>query len=61
VVIQIEGASYRLRQHLDLLSPMRHPAHTSTVEPPARRRGRPPKTAAADAQATSPKPLYSVT
>ena len=45
VVIQIEGSSYRLRQHADLVpehlrskapSP-RHPA------PPPRRRGRPPK------------------
>jgi DNA replication protein DnaC len=46
VVIQIEGSSYRLRQHADLI-----PEHTRSKAainmpipaPPARRRGRPPK------------------
>jgi DNA replication protein DnaC len=43
VVVQIEGASYRLRAHADLM-----PAHTRshaaiTPPPPPRRRGRPPK------------------
>jgi DNA replication protein DnaC len=47
VVVQIEGASYRLRAHADLM-----PAHTRThaaimPPPPPRRRGRPPKNAAA--------------
>jgi DNA replication protein DnaC len=40
VVVRIEGASYRLRQHADLLpDPVPAPAAT----PPPRRRGRPPK------------------
>ncbi|WP_184250973.1 IS21-like element helper ATPase IstB [Novosphingobium chloroacetimidivorans] len=43
IVIQIEGASYRLRAHTDLV-----PEHTRTIAtinppPPPRRRGRPPK------------------
>jgi DNA replication protein DnaC len=43
VVVQIEGASYRLRAHADLM-----PAHTRThaaitPPPPPKRRGRPPK------------------
>jgi DNA replication protein DnaC len=43
VVVQIEGASYRLRHHADLI-----PAHTRahaniTPPPPPKRRGRPPK------------------
>ena len=43
VVVQIEGASYRLRAHADLM-----PAHARThaaiaPPPPPRRRGRPPK------------------
>ena len=47
VVVQIEGASYRLRAHADLM-----PAHTRThaaitPPPPPRRRGRPPKNGAA--------------
>jgi DNA replication protein DnaC len=46
VVVQIEGASYRLRAHADLM-----PAHTRThaaitPPPPPRRRGRPPKNGA---------------
>jgi hypothetical protein len=51
VVVQIEGSSYRLRQHADLM-----PEHTRTKAvintpipaPPARRRGRPPKNGASD-------------
>ena len=44
VVVQIEGASYRLRAHTDLI-----PEHTRshaaiTPPPPPKRRGRPPKT-----------------
>jgi hypothetical protein len=46
VVVQIEGSSYRLRQHADLLAQPRHPGQAATIEPP-RRRGRPPKFAAA--------------
>ena len=47
VVVQIEGASYRLRAHADLM-----PAHARThaaitPPPPPKRRGRPPKNAAA--------------
>ena len=61
VVIQIEGASYRLRQHVDLLSPARHPAHTGAIEPLPRRRGRPPKATTANAHAATSNQLYSVT
>ena len=47
VVVQIEGASYRLRAHADLM-----PIHARTLAainppPPPRRRGRPPKNGAA--------------
>ena len=46
VVIQIEGASYRLRQHADLVP--EHIRSKSLITPPLptllpRRRGRPPK------------------
>ena len=40
VVVQIEGASYRLRSHADLLAP-RQAAQSVNALP--RRRGRPPK------------------
>jgi len=51
VVVQIEGSSYRLRQHADLV-----PEHIRSkaliqpppVTPPPRRRGRPPKNGAAN-------------
>jgi DNA replication protein DnaC len=46
VVVQIEGASYRLREHVDLLTPARPPSQGTIPEAP-RRRGRPPKAAAA--------------
>jgi DNA replication protein DnaC len=47
VVVQIEGASYRLRQHADLVP--EHVRSKSLFAPPApRRRGRPPKTRQAD-------------
>ena len=42
VVVQIEGSSYRLRQHADLLAQPRRPSQPTTEAPP-RRRGRPPK------------------
>ena len=51
IVVQIEGSSYRLRQHADLLAQPRHPGQATTIEPPPRRRGRPPKLAAAATQA----------
>ena len=43
VVVQIEGASYRLRRHADLIpdNPRTRPVNTSQPQP--RRRGRPPK------------------
>jgi len=48
VVVQIEGASYRLRQHADLI-PEHTRAHANLTPPPApRRRGRPPKNGAVD-------------
>lgn len=44
VVIQIEGASYRLRQHVDLIPDTRRARSINTTSaPPVRRRGRPPK------------------
>ena len=43
VVVQIEGASYRLRQHADLLPDSAMPRPQHQPEPPPRRRGRPPK------------------
>ncbi|MBA3939340.1 MAG: ATP-binding protein [Planctomycetes bacterium] len=49
VVVQIEGSSYRMRQHADLLPPAPRPAPAAVVNDaaPSRRRGRPPKTAGA--------------
>lgn len=49
VVVQIEGASYRLRQHADLLPDARRSKPAAFAEPPPRRRGRPPKAAASGA------------
>jgi hypothetical protein len=40
VVIQIEGSSYRLRQHADLVP--EHLRAKALVTPPPKRRGRPP-------------------
>ena len=45
VVIHIEGSSYRMRQHADLLPQAQHQA-TPTIGAPQRRPGRPPKAAA---------------
>ncbi|HKM87175.1 MAG TPA: IS21-like element helper ATPase IstB [Xanthobacteraceae bacterium] len=42
VVVHIEGSSYRLRQHADLLAQPRRPSQPTTEAPPSRR-GRPPK------------------
>ncbi len=48
IVVRIEGASYRLRRHTDLLpdSSAARPAHQP--EPMPRRRGRQPKTRIAE-------------
>jgi DNA replication protein DnaC len=47
VVVHIEGASYRLRQHADLVpEAMRPKAISNPVADPPRRRGRPPKSRA---------------
>ncbi|MGZ9033287.1 MAG: ATP-binding protein [Rhodospirillales bacterium] len=50
VVIQIEGSSYRLRQHADLVP--EHLRCRVSITPPAaqspRRRGRPPKNRSLD-------------
>ena len=50
VVVQIEGSSYRLRQHADLLPQAQRP-NAALADPPPRRRGRPPKAAADPASA----------
>ena len=48
VVVQIEGASYRLRAHADLI-PEHTRAHAPIMPPPPpKRRGRPPKNGAMD-------------
>ncbi len=49
VVVQIEGSSYRMRQHAALLPPAPRPGTTAGLADPAppRRRGRPPKAAGA--------------
>ena len=44
VVVHIEGSSYRMRQHADLLPPSPPPAPHPGTHP--KRRGRPPKVAA---------------
>ena len=47
VVVHIEGASYRLRQHADLVpESLRPPQHANATVDAPRRRGRPPKTPA---------------
>ena len=48
VVIQIEGSSYRLRQHADLVPEHIRAKALTTAPPSPRRRGRPPKQAQAD-------------
>jgi len=45
VVVHIEGASYRLRQHADLIPESLRPAQlVHAIANTPRRRGRPPKT-----------------
>ena len=48
IVIQIEGASYRLRAHADLVPEHTRAIATITPPPPPRRRGRPSKERAPD-------------
>jgi DNA replication protein DnaC len=47
VVVHIEGSSYRMRQHADLLPPVQAPSARPDAQP--KRRGRPPKAVAMDA------------
>ena len=51
VVVQIEGASYRLRQHADLIPEHARTNAPITPPPPPRHRGRPPKHRVSDHQA----------
>jgi DNA replication protein DnaC len=51
VVVHIEGSSYRLRQHADLLPQTQRPNAAATAPLP-RRRGRPPKAATEHTSAT---------
>src|SRR5918994_2956415 len=48
VVIQIEGASYRLRQHADLIPENLRVRPPAPPQPSSRRRGRPPKDRSSD-------------
>ncbi len=48
IVIQIEGASYRLRQHADLIPENLRVRPPAPLPPAPRRRGRPPKDRSAD-------------
>ncbi|MBI0539742.1 AAA family ATPase [Roseomonas sp. KE2513] len=43
VVVQIEGSSYRLRQHVDLVPDTMRVPSAALTQVPTRRRGRPPK------------------
>ncbi len=49
VVVQIEGASYRLRQHADLIPEHVRTTASITPPPPPKKRGRPKKEENADA------------
>jgi len=51
VVVQIEGASYRLRSHADLIPEHVRANAPITPPPPPRRRGRPPKNRSNEPQA----------
>src|SRR5919112_3934895 len=48
VVIQIEGSSYRLRQHADLIPENLRVRPPAPPQPSSRRRGRPPKDRSSD-------------
>jgi DNA replication protein DnaC len=50
VVVRIEGASYRLRRHADLLPDTTSTRQVTSSPQPARRRGRPPKQHPAEPQ-----------
>ena len=56
VVIQIEGASYRLRQHADLIPENLRLGPLASQTPPQRRRGRPPKHPTGELVATQLQP-----
>jgi len=56
VVIQIEGASYRLRQHADLIPDNLRVGPLASQTPPQRRRGRPPKHPTEELAATQLQP-----
>ena len=56
VVIQIEGASYRLRQHADLIPDNLRVGPLASQTPPPRRRGRPPKHPTGELVATQLQP-----
>jgi len=51
IVIQIEGASYRLRQHADLIPENLRVRPPAPPQPSPRRRGRPPKDRSSDLSA----------
>jgi DNA replication protein DnaC len=51
VVVQIEGASYRLRAHADLIPEHARAHATITPPPPPKRRGRPPNKGNSDQRA----------
>ena len=53
VVVRIEGASYRLRRHADLLPGTSAARQTLQPEPAPRRRGRPPKARPAEISAAT--------
>jgi hypothetical protein len=53
VVVRIEGASYRLRRHADLLPDTAAARHVTPPSQPPRRRGRPPKPRPAEPQPAS--------
>ena len=48
VVVQIEGASYRLRRHADLIQDSARVRPAAPPTPVPRRRGRPPKQRSAE-------------
>jgi len=48
IVVQIEGASYRLRQHADLIPENFRVRSPAPPQPSSRRRGRPPKDRSSD-------------
>jgi hypothetical protein len=52
-VVRIEGASYRLRRHADLLPETSTARQMSQPDPVPRRRGRPPKTRPAELNTAS--------